>query len=82
METVNHTFIEFGEKGNAFYVYDLENLNIKSIESFSRTNLWKLKNRGEALLYLAHSGSWENKFALELQYLGYEIKGKKYGYYR
>ena len=26
METASHTFIEFGEKGNAFYVYNLENL--------------------------------------------------------
>ena len=82
METASHTFIEFGEKGNAFYVYNLENLNIKSIEGVGKINLWKLKNREEALIYLPHSGSWERKFINELYNIGYEIKGKNYGYNR
>ena len=82
METENHTFIEFGEKGNAFYVYNSDNLNINKIKNFSKINLWKLKNRNEAILYLPHSGSWESKFNVELQYLGYKIKGKNNGYYR
>ena len=82
METASHTFIEFGEKGNAFYIYNLENLNIKSIEGIGKINLWKLKNREEALIYLPHSGSWERKFINELYNIGYEIKGKNYGYNR
>ena len=62
--------------------YNLENLNIKSIEGIGKINLWKLKNREEALIYLPHSGSWERKFINELYNIGYEIKGKNYGYNR
>lgn len=82
METGSHTFIEFGEKGNAFYAYELKELNIKMIEGFKKISLNRLKNRGDALIYLSHSGNWEYKFMVRLQKLGYEIKGKNYEYYK
>lgn len=85
METDNHTFIEFGENGNAFYIHQKNYIDIKYINSYrnlKRATLLKIRNREDSILYLSHSGSWERKFMHELQYLGYEIKGKKYGYNR
>ncbi len=85
METDNHTFIEFGENGNAFYIHQKNYIDIKYIDSYKnlkKTVLSKIRNREESTLYLSHSGSWERKFMYELQYLDYEIKGKNYGYNR
>lgn len=87
METDNHTFIEFGIINNKFYTYNKEYLNIKEIDNlkkkYSKTDcISKLKMPYESIINLAHFPNWENRFMYELQYLGYEIKGKNYGYNR
>ena len=87
METDNHTFIEFGERGNAFYAYEINYLNIEKIsnlkKSFYKTEcISKLKNPYDSIINLSHYGSWEGRLMSMLQYRGYEIKGKNYGYNR
>lgn len=82
METENHLFVEFGEKGNAFYLYELQELNIRHLEQQERIGLSKLKDKNSALLSLIHSGNWERRFIYELEYLGYAWKGKRNGHNR
>ncbi len=87
METDNHTFVEFGERGNAFYAYERNYLDIEKITNLKKAVyktecISKLKNPYESIINLTHSGSWEGRLMSMLQYRGYEIKGKNYGYYR
>jgi hypothetical protein len=79
METKNYVFIEFGKRGNAFYVYKKEHMNIKKLEDLQRTRastriISNLKSRYNAVLYLSHSGTWESKFKLELSRLNYNVR--------
>lgn len=87
METDSHTFIEFGEKGNAFYAYERDYINIEKIAEF-KNKLYKteciskLKSPYNSIINLSHIGNWERRFVSELSKVGYEIKGKNYGYNR
>lgn len=72
MLTDEHIFIEFGEKGNAAYGYKKGYISFDEIARLSRVT--KLKNPQEKVLYMKHSGYWEEKLKSILHKLGYSVK--------
>ena len=81
METQSHTFIEFGKKGNACYIYTKSTINISIIKEMIEKWHWskvikKIKLREIAIRYTSHSGWWQNRFKVELARLGYKAVDK------
>lgn len=85
IEITNHTIVEFGEKGNAAYVYNLSDFRIRdserinnSLDSVSgKLSNFKIRERAiKSSRYLnssgwIHRGEWQKKFSERLNELGY-----------
>jgi len=80
MKTDNHIFIEFGEVGNAFFIYENNADNLNELEEIENGNyeyisdaVYTLKNLSYNREKLSHSGSWFYRFQEKLSHLGYKM---------
>ena len=80
--------VEFGKVGNATYVYNINDVNLREIESYRyvdypvSSTVYKLKNKYKAIGLSNysnspgwnHSGNWQQKFYERLLYFGYDME--------
>lgn len=87
METEQHTFVEFGETGNAMYCYDIQDFGIAYAEVINKDLKYnaykkdmaikKLKNKDSVLFKKDHRGDWELSLENDLMEYNYYAEEKR-----